>query len=445
MPSVWRMTSFGIPPKRIQSALRSFSINGFGGGQIVALRDFVGVPAVETNKKARPRKRQRQNYHQQRNNHFNPFAGGFNSPSENTCDVCGATFRVPDQMIAVRICSNREESNFVCNNCLAKKDSLNFNHGECQICGCEGFMHGTFQFCWNYKHYQKQYDALKNQMAQLLSLNTSAPQSTSEKLKPYLNAGLAEPFAHAIVSGIDAEQVMDLWESDWWKQYPPEDPLVLFVLSGNITEAQGKYLNSIRSDHKRLFNAVLLEEVSIEWAQALLNCGFASSPEAVEDVLDGGEPTIIARIRKLTIDKNTVPTSLSNVVGILPEEKPKMALAKRTITPPGMPLMPGFTTMETTTTDHSPLQSMREDRRSNKKYREDILLRVMTHYGIKDRDAFLSYAMNFDLDDNGFLKKAEFVEAAKAFMAGKQKNCPICGATNGPNHFNCMAYNYTFN
>ena len=34
----------------------------------------------------------------------------------------------------------------------------------------------------------------------------------------------------------------------------------------------------------------------------------------------------------------------------------------------------------------------------------------MEEYGITDRDAFLAHSMNFDLDDNGYLKKAEFVE-----------------------------------
>ena len=51
------------------------------------------------------------------------------------------------------------------------------------------------------------------------------------------------------------------------------------------------------------------------------------------------------------------------------------------------------------------------------KFREDIMLRVMEEYGIEDRDAFLAHSMNFDLDDNGYLKKAEFVEAAKAFTS----------------------------
>ena len=52
------------------------------------------------------------------------------------------------------------------------------------------------------------------------------------------------------------------------------------------------------------------------------------------------------------------------------------------------------------------------------KFREDIMLRVMEEFGIEDRDAFLEHSMNFDLDDNGYLKKAEFVAAAEAFTAG---------------------------
>ena len=54
------------------------------------------------------------------------------------------------------------------------------------------------------------------------------------------------------------------------------------------------------------------------------------------------------------------------------------------------------------------------------KFREDIMVRVMDEFGIEDRDAFLEHSMNFDLDDNGYLKKAEFVAAAEAFIAGDE-------------------------
>ena len=120
------------------------------------------------------------------------------------------------------------------------------------------------------------------------------------------------------------------------------------------------------------------------------------------------------------------------------------------------------------------------------KFREDIMLRVMDEYGITDRDAFLAHSMNFDLDDNGYLKKAEFVEAAKAFTAeaseeggddaeaaeaevaeeevaeeaaeesteeadveeesteAEEKSCPICGTSNAHDATACVACNYTF-
>ncbi|MGB1632502.1 MAG: hypothetical protein ACPHEN_03800, partial [Candidatus Poseidoniaceae archaeon] len=121
------------------------------------------------------------------------------------------------------------------------------------------------------------------------------------------------------------------------------------------------------------------------------------------------------------------------------------------------------------------------------KFREDIMLRVMEEYGITDRDAFLAHSMNFDLDENGYLKKAEFVAAAEAFNADDEdsgeesdaedapseeetadeevaveeaaeepapeeqadeaaeaKDCPICGTSNEHDAGACIACNYTF-
>jgi ribosomal protein L40E len=50
-------------------------------------------------------------------------------------------------------------------------------------------------------------------------------------------------------------------------------------------------------------------------------------------------------------------------------------------------------------------------------WREDVLLRVMEAAGISadHRDAFVDHAANFDLDDNGYLKKAELEAAAEAW------------------------------
>jgi uncharacterized repeat protein (TIGR01451 family) len=110
------------------------------------------------------------------------------------------------------------------------------------------------------------------------------------------------------------------------------------------------------------------------------------------------------------------------------------------------------------------------------KFREDIMLRVMDEFGIEDRDAFLEHSMNFDLDDNGYLKKAEFVAAAEAFTAGddseeetaddseeetseeapeeeteseaegtpETKSCPICSTSVDANAATCSACGFTF-
>ena len=108
------------------------------------------------------------------------------------------------------------------------------------------------------------------------------------------------------------------------------------------------------------------------------------------------------------------------------------------------------------------------------KFREDIMLRVMDEFGIEDRDAFLEHSMNFDLDENGYLKKAEFVAAAEAFTAededesadnseeetseeapaeeteseaegaSETKSCPICSTSVDVNAATCSACGFTF-
>ena len=134
-------------------------------------------------------------------------------------------------------------------------------------------------------------------------------------VKSYIDAGLAEPFAIAIVKNEDNEsEILDLWEADWWKQYPADDVLICAVLEGDITESEGKWLNSIRSDHMRLAMASVKGQVSIEWARALLDAGFINYPEAVNDVLNGGKPSLIARIRKLDVEQKVLPMQLEEKV-----------------------------------------------------------------------------------------------------------------------------------
>ncbi|RJU98782.1 MAG: hypothetical protein DWC04_02640, partial [Candidatus Poseidoniales archaeon] len=57
-------------------------------------------------------------------------------------------------------------------------------------------------------------------------------------------------------------------------------------------------------------------------------------------------------------------------------------------------------------------------------WREDVLLRVMEASGIDvaERDAFVEHAANFDLDENGYLKKAELEAAAAAWSTDSSED-----------------------
>ena len=102
-------------------------------------------------------------------------------------------------------------------------------------------------------------------------------------------------------------------------------------------------------------------------------------------------------------------------------------------------------------------------------WREDVLLRVMEAHGISvdDRDAFVDHAVNFDLDDNGYLKKAELEEAAKAWNDSTEsaeadtveepsdkehsedaneggKDCPVCSTKSADDATTCIACGFSF-
>ncbi|MDP6326065.1 MAG: hypothetical protein QGI36_03115 [Candidatus Thalassarchaeaceae archaeon] len=114
-------------------------------------------------------------------------------------------------------------------------------------------------------------------------------------------------------------------------------------------------------------------------------------------------------------------------------------------------------------------------------WREDVLLRVMKASGIEDRDAFIAHAVNFDHDENGYLKKAELEDAAKAWnemnseevaeeaeateeaaeeaeateevaeeaeesseQDTSDKSCPICTTNNAHDSAICSACEYVF-
>ncbi len=129
---------------------------------------------------------------------------------------------------------------------------------------------------------------------------------------------------------------------------------------------------------------------------------------------------------------------------------------------------------EATEEDSGDEAASEEDSAPKMKFREDMLVRVMEAAGIdaSHRDAFVEFAVDYDHDDNGYLKKAELEDAAKAWneahsdgeeaeeaseeapaeeagtpeaeAAGDEKACPICSTLNAADAGTCSACGYTF-
>ena len=218
---------------------------------------------------------------------------------------------------------------WVCGNCQQKKVDQIYtqrtNGGNChrcrQNCGTDGYLwpSARIQICENCAGHSgpsseqvmaKIDTKLKSEKKKVTDM-AKKNKTIEEAAIPYINSGLAEPFAIAIARDVSLiEQILDLWEQDWWKQYPPEDILVCAVLDGELSEDDGRWLNEIRSDHERLALACVTKDIELDWARALLGAGYLDHPEAVPDVLDGGHPVAIARIRRIKVDADLLPPQL---------------------------------------------------------------------------------------------------------------------------------------
>lgn len=144
-----------------------------------------------------------------------------------------------------------------------------------------------------------------------------------EQAAPYIKAGLAEPFALALVESQQPEEILNLWEATWWRQYEPTDLLVTSVLDGTLGEGEARSINEFRGEHPELAMACIKQLITTEWAQMLLESGFEEHPEAVKNVLEGGDPMLIARIRGMDV-KNVPPTTGLRILQetIISNEKP---------------------------------------------------------------------------------------------------------------------------
>lgn len=141
--------------------------------------------------------------------------------------------------------------------------------------------------------------------------------------KTYIDAGLPERFAEALINGVNSEDVLSLWEAEWARQYRSDDLLIGAVLTGKFDFPTASKLNSIRSNHERLVHICVRAPIVTPWAISLHDSGFGQYPEAINDVLDGGEPEIIARLRKIQLSSPLppLPRILYNIPGPNTPEK----------------------------------------------------------------------------------------------------------------------------
>lgn len=148
----------------------------------------------------------------------------------------------------------------------------------------------------------QQLDQIRNRQQQ------THAASIQEQAAPYIKAGLAEPFAMALVESQQPEEILNLWEATWWRQYEPTDLLVTSVLDGTLNEEEARSINEFRGEHPELAMACIKQQITTEWAQMLLESGFEEHPDAVKNVLEGADPMLIARIRGMDV-KNVPPST----------------------------------------------------------------------------------------------------------------------------------------
>ena len=251
--------------------------------------------------------------------------GGFRNRHPNPRTQCSVCRTNPGQTSKQWATFNKANY-WTCGNCVANKKMKdvynNHGNGRCHLCNSVAtryWRHTNWYACSNHlgnagldqKKVTKKISDMISEEQKKISDSKKEEKTIFEAAQPYISSGLAEPFAIAIARDIEnMDEVLDLWEQTWWKQYPAEDILVCAVLDGELSEENGRWLNDIRSDHERLALSCVRKEIDLDWAKALLEAGYLNHPEAVPDILDGGHPGAIARIRKLDIDVKLLPPQL---------------------------------------------------------------------------------------------------------------------------------------
>lgn len=122
-------------------------------------------------------------------------------------------------------------------------------------------------------------------------------------MKPYLDLGLDIEYAKAIVSNGNNDDVINLWNCEWRKQYEANDTLIQLVLTRKATYRQVEYLNQIRSDFPNIVEQFVEAKIDYNWIKLVMDTGFAKSQEAVKALLEGVKPSDVAKILKIEVDE----------------------------------------------------------------------------------------------------------------------------------------------
>ena len=83
---------------------------------------------------------------------------------------------------------------------------------------------------------------------------------------------------------------------------------------GEHGEEVARTINEFRGEHPELAHACIVKDVMVDWATMLLDAGFDEHPEAVVNVLCGGEPPLVARIRRMKVDNEGLPPGVSMII-----------------------------------------------------------------------------------------------------------------------------------
>ena len=125
-------------------------------------------------------------------------------------------------------------------------------------------------------------------------------------MEAYQLVGLDEDFSRAIVEGGNAEHIVDTWKASWRNGHSAEHPATKAVLSGKATPDEAKSLIDAAKNHRDLVDAVANGEKNMTWAHAVLSSGFSGNKKAVTALLNGADPTIIARVLDIALSKDAI-------------------------------------------------------------------------------------------------------------------------------------------